>query len=451
MIFGNFIVGFGTPDVIQRPGENRLLGLVWNAPDSAVSPPFSTGFNRNGPDLIPMALNDKWIVGGTSNDFLDGSIPLLWDVTSPFESIELPTLTGVSYTSATTVDGDLIFGISETATTTDIVYWDASDPTTGPNVFPTPGYNNLSPIILNNSRLITTGPRGYLLWSLATPVALVPSMDSLQSAYSAGAPIVATWANLIGEEHEWVGIAPECSPLDTVSTWVYTGGVQSGSAAFDSHGLRPGRYVARAFAGDSYQLLAESEPFTFSAYPTASIATNSSQYALIDSITLNWSGLTASANSWVGYAPVGSSPTAVIRSTYTGSAATGSATLEGPGTAGTFVARAFADDSTLVGESAPFTVEAYPASTVSTDSARYSLRDPITITWTGLPDVGADWIAYAPAGSADTVVTRWAYTDGGFDGSLVLEGPLSPGLYVARAYASDSYFKTGESSVFIVQ
>jgi hypothetical protein len=88
---------------------------------------------------------------------------------------------------------------------------------------------------------------------------------------------------------------------------------------------------------------------------------------------------------------------------------------------------------------------------VSTDRSAYMLGQSIQISWAGLSADSASWVGYAPAGSADSTVTRWASASAQATGSLTLEGALTPGTYVARAFADATYIKAGESAVFVVQ
>lgn len=89
-------------------------------------------------------------------------------------------------------------------------------------------------------------------------------------------------------------------------------------------------------------------------------------------------------------------------------------------------------------------------STVGTDSTAYVPSQSITVSWSGLPGNAHDWIAYAPASSSDTTVTRWMYTGGSTSGSATLEGTATAGVYVVRAYLDNSYAKLAEGSSFTV-
>jgi hypothetical protein len=170
--------------------------------------------------------------------------------------------------------------------------------------------------------------------------------------------IGASWARMPGNATDWVGIAPAGSPATTVNTWVYTGGTISGTTGFDAANLTPGSYVVRAFVSDSYTILAESAPFAVVAATPGGITTDATTYAAGQAIVVTWSGLSTNPTNWIAYAPAGSPDTTVTRWTYTGGQAAGSFAFEGTLTAGTYVARSFANDTyNKTGESASFVVQ----------------------------------------------------------------------------------------------
>ena len=119
---------------------------------------------------------------------------------------------------------------------------------------------------------------------------------------------------------------------------------------------------------------------------------------------------------------------------------------------GSYVARAFVDDSyTVLAECPVFAMTALDSVDVSTDRSTTALGPSILVNWAGLTTNSANWVGYAPTGSPDSTVTRWANASGQAAGSLLFEGPLAPGTYVARAFANDTNTKAGESAVFVVQ
>lgn len=290
-------------------------------------------------------------------------------------------------------------------------------------------------------------------FTVMDPGSTMATLTLNQPAYAMTDPITVNWVGLPGNALDWISIAPQGFPIDDQADWLYTGGGTSGSITFTDGlaptGFPPGLYVARAYLNDTFTLVGESAPFAIG----GAVTTNKSSYITNEPITVNWTNLPGNAQDWIALAPSGSSLTTVTRWVYTGGAVTGMTTFAfGLSAPGDYVARAFANNTySLVGESAPFTVTTAAAVTVTTNAATYTLGQYITVSFTGLPGNATDWISIAPAGSSDTTVTRWKYSGGTSNGSVLLEGPVSPGMYVARAYQNNTYVKLGESLVFVVQ
>ena len=251
-----------------------------------------------------------------------------------------------------------------------------------------------------------------------------------------------------GGATDWVAIAPVGSDSSVVSTWVYTQGTTAGSTTFNTSLLGAGTFVARGFVNDSYELVGQSAPFTVTTDTGGALTTNASTYEIGQPIAVSWTGLSTSATNWIALAPAGSPDTTVIRWVYTGGQAAGSHTFEGA-PAGSYVVRAFISDTyNKSAESATFTVAS--GATVSTDASTYAAGQPIVVSWTGLSTSATNWIAYAPDGSPDSMVTRWVYTGGQAAGSVALEG-AGPGTYVARTFVNDTYAKSSQSAPFVIQ
>jgi len=205
--------------------------------------------------------------------------------------------------------------------------------------------------------------------------------------------------------------------------------------------------VARLFLNDTYTPVAETAPVLIGSLVTTDAAT----YAPSAPITVHWTHMPGNRR-LVALVPAGSAPSVLTSFAFTDQSQDGSQVFAaGVAAPGTYVARTFAPDTYFIsGESAPFTVTAGVAATVTTDQASYALGQAITVGWTGLSSNPKDWIAIAPDGSADTTVTRWVYTGGAASGSFAFEGPAAAGTYVARAFFNDTYVKVGESLAFPV-
>ncbi len=270
-----------------------------------------------------------------------------------------------------------------------------------------------------------------------------PTLATNNTTYSPAQPIVVTWTGLSASAHDWVAIAPSGSDPTTISRWVYTNGEANGMSVFA--GLpTPGDYVARAFADDSYRLVVESAAFSIIG-GVGGVSTDQPSYAIGAPVTITWSGLPGNANDWVALAPAGSDVTTVTSYVYTGGAAGGSHVFSGPGTPGNYVVRTFLDDSYSMVAEAPFIITGV---SVTSDRATYPSGGSVVVTWSGLPGNAHDWVSIAPQESSVTTITSWFYTAGVASGTHTFATPAVDGIYVARAYANDSYTISGTSAPF---
>jgi hypothetical protein len=289
--------------------------------------------------------------------------------------------------------------------------------------------------------------RAYLddsatILSQSAPFAVTTSSISTdKTSYAAGDTITVTYSGLPGNQHDWLAIAGAGSELGSFVAWVYTNGQTSGQAAFVAPS--DGTYVARAFQDDSLALINQSAPFTVS---TLAVSTDKTSYASGDTIKVTFSGLPGNQHDWLAIAAEGSDATSFVAWVYTNGQTSGTATLTAPG-AGTYVARAFLDDTTtLLTQSASFTVV---ATQITTDKSSYAPGDPITVTYAGLPGNQHDWVAIAVAGSDTTAFVAWVYTNGQTSGTAMFTAP-GAGTYVARALLDDSATLLEQSASFTV-
>lgn len=189
----------------------------------------------------------------------------------------------------------------------------------------------------------------------------------------------------------------------------------------------------------------------------ATVTTDMASYTFATPVTVAFSGLDGASGDWISIAPQGSPLTTTTRWAFTGGGALGSHLFEGPATGGTYVARAFDASSSLLGESDPF-VTADPSqthATVAPDRTAYTMADPITISFTGMPGNTQDWIAIAPQGFPVNDQAEWRFTGGGTSGSVTFTGGFQltmfpPGNYVARAYLNNTFTLVAESAVFTI-
>lgn len=170
---------------------------------------------------------------------------------------------------------------------------------------------------------------------------------------------------------------------------------------------------------------------------TPSITTDSSTYEPDKPIQVIWDELPGNATDWVALAPAGSGPMTVTNWISTAGNPSSDYTFSGL-PQGTFVARAFSEDSyNLIVESDAFQVAVPAGSAVATGASDYPVASPIDVSWSGLPGFATDWVALAPAGSSPSTVIAYVYT-GGVDGAHTFTG-LPSGAYVVRAFPNDTY------------
>jgi hypothetical protein len=90
---------------------------------------------------------------------------------------------------------------------------------------------------------------------------------------------------------------------------------------------------------------------------SSTISTDQSSYGPGATVTVTYAGLPGNAKDWIALAPTGSPGTTFLAWVYTGGKISGTATLTAPLNGGSYVARAFLNDTpTLLAESASFTV-----------------------------------------------------------------------------------------------
>jgi len=210
------------------------------------------------------------------------------------------------------------------------------------------GRNYVARLYLNDtySRVAETAP--FLVGAPMTTDA---------ATYPANTPITVSWTHLPGAAGDWIGLMPAGAAHDVVTKWMFTPSTVNGNVVFNSGLVAPGSYIARAFAPNSYFIAGETVPFTVTANAAVTVTTDASSYTVGDQVTVTWSGLPGNQQDWIAIAPDGSSDPTVTRWVYTYGAAAGSFTFEGPPSAGSYVARAFLNDTYVkLGESPAFSV-----------------------------------------------------------------------------------------------
>jgi hypothetical protein len=290
-----------------------------------------------------------------------------------------------------------------------------------------------------------------------TQAAIGPAtVTTNQSVYQYADPVVVSFDGLNGNNLDWIAIAPVGSDFTNVTRWKYTSGTTMG--AVNLEGPTPGgMYVARAFDDNGYTLMGESDPFSVAdvSDTMATLMLDQADYAIDQNIVVTFTGMPPNQTDWVAITPVGSPDTKEALWKYTGGTANGTVTfplglalVSGTYYGGMYEARLYLHDTyTDVATSGPILI----GSLVTTNKATYASSEDVTVSWTHLPGGPDDWVAISPVNADPNVVTQWLYTGGAANGSRTFTpGVAAPGQYVARTYAPNTYFVSGQSAPFDV-
>jgi hypothetical protein len=277
-----------------------------------------------------------------------------------------------------------------------------------------------------------------------------PAINSSALNYALGADVSVTFSGLPGNQYDYIAIAPQGAAAGSYVTYRYTAGDVSGT--YNMGPVAAGTYVARAFENNSQTLLAESPAFTVGTPPpppgNPTIATSSLTYAVGASVSVTYGGLPGNAGDYITIAPQGSPLSEKVLYQYTGGAAAGTIDF-GAVANGTYVARAFENNTlTLLAESPAFTVGPV-VPTVAAGQASYGSGEDVVIVYDKLPGNQYDYIAIAPQGAPNSNYVAYRYTAGSMNGSFNF-GPIADGTYVARAFLDNSSTLLAESAPFTV-
>ncbi len=275
-----------------------------------------------------------------------------------------------------------------------------------------------------------------------------PTIATDRSSYEPGTIITVTYAGMPGYANDWIALAPAGSPNTTYRAYVFTNGQTSGTISFTAP-VTGGSYVVRGFPRNTFTRLTETAPFTVgSPSVTPAISADQSSYAIGATITVSYSGLPGNVQDKIVLTTAGAANTSVLASVFTNGQTSGTATFATPTTAGSYVVRAFPNNSfELLVESAAFTVAS--GATVSVDKSSYAAGATITVSYSGLPGYADDWIALAPAGASSTTYVAYVFTNGQTSGTASLTAPAG-GSYVARAFPHNTFALLAEGPAFTV-
>ena len=200
----------------------------------------------------------------------------------------------------------------------------------------------------------------YLRWE--QPPA---SIEMKKKSFWKGEPLAVSFYNAPGNVGEWVGISKIGEASSSYADWAYTNGTKTANGSFNSGTIRFDSlpletYEARLYRSNpAYSILARSAPFNI----VNPVRTDKSVYARGEPVTVSFAWSPGHPKDWIGISLAGSTDSTYVAWCYTngtqvegGSRVAGSVTLTNLLPAGTYEARLYSSQNTVLSRSRRFTV-----------------------------------------------------------------------------------------------
>jgi hypothetical protein len=227
-------------------------------------------------------------------------------------------------------------------------------------------------------------------------------------------------------------------------------------------GLQAGRYVARAYFNNGFELQGQSAPFQV-ANPSVTLSTNGANATAPATVTVTFANMPAGNTlDWIAIAEQGSPTSTFVAWSYTNGASNGSVQLTVPNP-GNYVARAYANwvqsnyQYLTAAESTPFTIRGPNMLSLTADQTTYTAPATVVVTYNGFPGNLYDWVSLATEGSPSDSpegFVKWGYTFGNVSGTLTFTG-VPAGTYRIRGFFNwpqGAFNVEGQSATtFVVQ
>jgi 6-phosphogluconolactonase (cycloisomerase 2 family) len=295
----------------------------------------------------------------------------------------------------------------------------------------------------------------------AAPAALTVS----PSTVAAGGTVNAAFSGVtLPTAADWIGVFAAGAPNTAYVSWFWSNSCThvaggSGVASGDCPVVMPaagGSYQLRLFTNNSFTVLATSNTVTDAGGPPPTLTATPTTVGPGGTSAVAWSGVVApSPRDWVGVYQTGVADSAYLAFFYTSSctqvpataAASGSCAFTLPTTPGTYEFRLFSDDSyDLLGTSAPVTVLAPPAPSLTAGPASVAGGGQVSIAWTNFASPSrTDWVALYQAGAPAGEYLDWFYDSSCTQtaaaataaGTCSYSMPTTPGTYDFALMAND--------------
>lgn len=188
--------------------------------------------------------------------------------------------------------------------------------------------------------------------------------------------IEVTFKNMLGNDADWIGIYPKGSSNDwaNVVQWDWAGGIKNGTLTFVD--LPIGKYEARAFFNNSFNLEAN-QSFSVANEVNTSVVltTDKTTYLPNELIYVNFDRMLGDPQDWIGIYPAGASYefSNVVEWRLTSGLVKGELSLDGL-PAGSYDVRAFFDNSLTKEATVTITVQDTPVSSTVYENAENGLN-----------------------------------------------------------------------------
>jgi RHS repeat-associated protein len=286
-----------------------------------------------------------------------------------------------------------------------------------------------------------------------------PSLELSTTSANPGDTVTVTIDN-VPIAASWLALSRTGDPE---TTYVTALPVNSSETEYDfTMPAYAGSYEARLFAGETFDLLAESATITVSAPSTPSSPTlvpNATAVAPSGQITVRLAGGYGGSTDWFAFAAASAPNSSYLNWTYVGSAVTARDwTITAPSTEGTYEFRLFLNNGyTLAATSVDVTVTDDPPDLpsgggsieLSTTSAAPGAS--VTVTVDNVPTDSGHWLALARTSDANPTYRAWkgVYIGTASDQWNVTMPPFA-GTYEIRLFDGDGFERDATSSPITV-
>lgn len=292
-----------------------------------------------------------------------------------------------------------------------------------------------------------------------------PKLTLQKSIYAPSEDFGVAFENGPGNAKDWVGIYKKGQTPGTgtgksaATTWFYVNGSQTSGASGITNGavnfttnIVNGEWFAAFFSNDTYTEIATRVPFYVG--NTAVLAPTKENYAVGETVRIDFSNAPAGTTDWIGIYKVDKNPGAASPSVAFQYATTASGFKEFTGLSKGYYYAVFMvnDGYQEISTRVRFSVGSLIAQ-VSMTAASVAQGDPFTVTFAEGPGIPKDWIGLYKDGDTPGIqeLVKYLYFNGTTGGQVTFDLPdLPAGRYWVAMFTNDSYTEVSNRVYFDV-